>query len=180
MAVAFRSAGRAGATFAPSRGGHTRGSVLRRKIGDSSGALGPTLTSAQARADPRIRASVCVRLRSTPRRRAPPLANPEIQIRPLAGVRILAVEQMQAMPFATQLLAHLGAEVVKVEHPLHGESGRDAQPSLRDDDGRDVGATYLRNNLGKKSIGVDLKHPRGVELLKRLVLHYDVIAENFK
>ena len=100
--------------------------------------------------------------------------------RPLAGVRILAVEQMQAMPFATQLLAHLGAEVVKVEHPVHGESGRDAQPSVRDDDGRDVGATYLRNNLGKKSIGLDLKHPRGVELLRRLVPRYDVVAENFK
>ena len=51
---------------------------------------------------------------------------------------------------------------------------------IRDDDGRDVGATYLRNNLGKKSIGIDLKHPRGVELLRRLVPHYDVVAENFK
>ena len=100
--------------------------------------------------------------------------------RPLAGVRILAVEQMQAMPFATQLLAHLGAEVVKVEHPVHGESGRGAQPSIRDADGRDVGATYLRNNLGKKSLGIDLKHPRGVELVRRLVKHYDVVAENFK
>ncbi len=100
--------------------------------------------------------------------------------RPLAGVRILAVEQMQAMPFATQLLANLGAEVVKVEHPVHGESGRGAQPSIRDEDGREVGATYLRNNLGKKSIGIDLKHPRGVELLKRLVPRYDVVAENFK
>jgi crotonobetainyl-CoA:carnitine CoA-transferase CaiB-like acyl-CoA transferase len=100
--------------------------------------------------------------------------------RPLDGVRILAVEQMQAMPFATQLLANLGAEVVKVEHPVEGESGRGAQPSIRDDDGRDVGATYLRNNLGKQSIGLDLKHPRGVELLKRLVPHYDVVAENFK
>ena len=99
---------------------------------------------------------------------------------PLTGVRILAVEQMQAMPFATQLLAHLGAEVVKVEHPLHGEAGRGAAPSLRDRDGRDVGATYLRNNLGKRSIGIDLKHPDGVALLERLVPHYDVVAENFK
>ncbi|HKA14026.1 MAG TPA: CoA transferase [Myxococcota bacterium] len=95
-------------------------------------------------------------------------------------MRILAVEQMQAMPFATQLLAHLGAEVVKVEHPVRGESGREAQPSIRDADGRDVGATYLRNNLGKKSIGIDLKHPRGVELVRRLVRRYDVVAENFK
>ena len=99
---------------------------------------------------------------------------------PLAGVRILAVEQMQAMPFATQLLAHLGARVVKVEHPLHGEAGRGAAPSLRDRDGRPVGATYLRNNLGKRSIGIDLKHPEGTALLKRLVPHYDVVAENFK
>jgi hypothetical protein len=95
-------------------------------------------------------------------------------------VRILAVEQMQAMPFATQLLAHLGAEVVKVGAPGAGRVGRAAAPAIRDADGRDVGATYLRNNLGKKSIGLDLKHPRGVALLKRLVPHYDVVAENFK
>jgi formyl-CoA transferase len=95
-------------------------------------------------------------------------------------VRILAVEQMQAMPFATQLLSHLGADVVKVEHPRHGEAGRGAAPGLRDRDGREVGATYLRNNLGKKSVGLDLKRSEGVELLKRLVPHYDVVAENFK
>ena len=43
--------------------------------------------------------------------------------KPLDGVRVLAFEQMAAMPFATQLLARLGADVVKVEHPVHGESG---------------------------------------------------------
>jgi len=102
------------------------------------------------------------------------------ETQPLDGVRILAVEQMQAMPFATQMLAHLGARVVKVEHPLHGEAGRGAAPSLRDRDGREVGATYLRNNLGKQSIGIDLKHPDGVALLRRLVPHYDVVTENFK
>jgi formyl-CoA transferase len=102
------------------------------------------------------------------------------ETRPLDGVRILAVEQMQAMPFATQMLAHLGARVVKVEHPVHGEAGRGAAPSLRDRDGREVGATYLRNNLGKQSIGIDLKHPDGVALLRRLVPHYDVVTENFK
>ena len=63
---------------------------------------------------------------------------------PLAGVRILAVEQMQALPYATQLMAHLGADVVKVEHPKRGESGRDAQPAVVDAEGRSVGATYLR------------------------------------
>jgi len=99
---------------------------------------------------------------------------------PLEGVRILAIEQMQAVPFATQLLAHLGAEVVKVEHPEHGESGRSSAPSIPDVDGRPAGATFMRNNLSKKSIGIDLKDPKGVELVKQLVLHFDVLAENFK
>jgi formyl-CoA transferase len=99
--------------------------------------------------------------------------------KPLDGVRILAAEQMQALPYATQLMAHLGAEVVKVEHPQSGESGRGAQPSLTDEDGRRVGATYLRNNLGKQSIGLDLKQDEGRELFKRLVPHFDVVAENF-
>src|SRR5215510_699195 len=87
-------------------------------------------------------------------------------VKPLAGVRILAVEQMQALPFATQLFAHLGAEVVKVEHPVHGDSGRGSLPAVADVDGRQVGATYLRNSLGKKSIAVNLKHPEGVALIK--------------
>lgn len=100
--------------------------------------------------------------------------------KPLDGVRVLAAEQMQALPYATQLMAHLGADVVKVEHPVHGESGRGATPSLTDVDGREVGATFLRNNLGKRSIGLDLKTEEGVELFRRLVPHFDVVCENFK
>ncbi len=101
-------------------------------------------------------------------------------VKPLVGLRILAVEQMQALPFATQLLAQMGAEVVKVEHPVTGDSGRGALPAVADTDGNQVGATYLRNALSKKSICVDLKHPEGVALIKRLVPHYDVVGENFK
>lgn len=99
---------------------------------------------------------------------------------PLEGLRVLAAEQMQALPFATQLLGFLGAEVVKIEHPARGDSGRGSRPSLRDVDGRDVGATYLRNNLGKRSIGIDLARPEGAELVRRLVPGYDVFAENFR
>src|SRR5262245_43791073 len=84
--------------------------------------------------------------------------------KPLDGVRVLAAEQMQALPYGTQLLARLGAEVVKVEHPRDGESGRGAQPAMLDPEGRAVGATFLRNNLNKRSVGIDLKHPRGKEL----------------
>jgi crotonobetainyl-CoA:carnitine CoA-transferase CaiB-like acyl-CoA transferase len=100
--------------------------------------------------------------------------------KPLDGVRILAAEQMQALPYATQLLARLGAEVVKVEHPIHGESGRGALPAMLDPEGRKVGATFLRNNLDKRSVGIDLKAPGGRELFLALVPKFDVIAENFK
>src|SRR3954466_15717561 len=84
--------------------------------------------------------------------------------KPLDGVRVLAAEQMQALPYATQMLARLGAEVVKVEHPVHGESGRASTPAMIDPSGRAVGATYLRNNLGKRSVGINLKTPEGRDL----------------
>ena len=100
--------------------------------------------------------------------------------KPLDGLRILAIEQMQALPFATQLLTHLGAEVVKVEHPIHGDSGRGSLPAVHDTDGRQAGATFLRNSLSKRSLAIDLKHPEGVALIKRLAKKFDVVAENFK
>ena len=100
--------------------------------------------------------------------------------KPLDGVRILAAEQMQAMPFATQLLARLGADVVKVEHPTRGDSGRGSSPFLLDPDGARVGATFLRNNFNKRSVGLDLKTPEGRELFLELIEHFDVVAENFK
>jgi len=89
---------------------------------------------------------------------------------PLDGVRILAAEQMQALPYATQLLGRLGADVVKVE-PLGGESGRASQPA---------GATFVRNNLGKRSVAIDLKSDVGRDLFLGLVPRFDVVAENFK
>jgi formyl-CoA transferase len=100
--------------------------------------------------------------------------------KPLDGVRVLAVEQMQALPYATQLLAHLGADVVKVEPPARGDAGRLAQPAITDKDGRTVGATYLRNNLGKRSVAIDLKHTEGRALFARLVPHFDVVADNLR
>ncbi len=100
--------------------------------------------------------------------------------KPLEGVRILAVEQMQALPFGTMLLARLGAEVVRVEHPRDGESGRGSVPWMIDADGRKAGATFVRNALNKKSVGIDLKHPDGKRLVKELAPHFDVFCENFK
>ena len=100
--------------------------------------------------------------------------------KPLDGVKILAAEQMQALPFATQLLARLGAEVVKIEHPIKGESARGALPSMDDPSGRPVGATFLRNNLNKKSVGIDLSTSEGQDLFLRLVPNFDVVGDNFK
>lgn len=110
------------------------------------------------------------------------IANPEAAPfgKPLDGIRVLSAEQMQALPFATQLLGRLGAEVVKVEHPTRGESGRGSDPSIADPDGRKVGATYLRNNFNKSSVGLDLQSEAGKQLFLRLATKFDVVAENFK
>ncbi len=99
--------------------------------------------------------------------------------RPLEGVRVLAIEQMQALPYATQLLARLGADVVKIE-PLAGELGRASLPAMSDPGGRAVGATFLRNNFNKRSMCVDLKQPAGRQLVLGLAPRFDIFAENFK
>jgi formyl-CoA transferase len=100
--------------------------------------------------------------------------------KPLDGVRVLALESMQSLPWATQLLARLGADVVKIESPAGGDAGRGAVPAMLDPEGRRVGATFLRNNLDKRSIAVDLKQAAGRDLVLQLAPHFDVVAENFK
>jgi formyl-CoA transferase len=100
------------------------------------------------------------------------------EAKPLSGVRILAIEQMQALPFATQLLARLGADVVKVESVNGGDQARGSLPAIADPQGRRVGATFLRNNLNKRSVCIDLKLPAGRDLVLRLAKGFDVVAEN--
>src|SRR5262245_57030296 len=100
--------------------------------------------------------------------------------RPLEGVRVLAIEQIQALPYATQMLARLGATVVKVEPPGRGESGRQALPAVEDPEGRLMGATFLRNNFNKRSIAVDLKNPAGRDLILQLAPRFDIVCQNFK
>ncbi len=100
--------------------------------------------------------------------------------KPLDGVRILALEQMQALPWATQLLARLGADVVKVEAIGSGDQGRGSLPAMSDPEGRRVGATFLRTNLGKRSTCIDLRSERGRQLVLDLAPRFDVVAENFR
>lgn len=99
---------------------------------------------------------------------------------PLAGVKILALEQFQALPFCTNILARLGADVVKVELPPAGEMARISRPGLTGPDGTYYGGTFLRNNHNKQSLAINWKHPAGAKLLQRISAKFDVFAENFR
>ena len=99
---------------------------------------------------------------------------------PLAGVRVLALEQYQSLPFATNILARLGAEVIKVELPPAGEMSRVSTPGLTDAAGRYHSGTFLRNNHNKQSLAIDWRTPEGGALVKRAAARCDVFAENFR
>jgi formyl-CoA transferase len=92
----------------------------------------------------------------------------------LAGVRVLDMTQFEAGPSCTETLAWLGAEVVKVENPKGGDPGR----SLGGKPGQDD-PYFLNFNANKKSITVNLKDPRGLQLVKDLAAKADVLVENF-
>lgn len=99
---------------------------------------------------------------------------------PLEGVTILAAEHMVAAPIATQLLADMGAEVIKVEKPKTGESARGTGPFLKDLEGNMTSSTMYRVNRNKKSITLDLTKPEGKDLFMRLARKADVVVENFR
>ncbi len=95
----------------------------------------------------------------------------------LAGIRVADFSRVLAGPFATMLLADLGAEVVKVERPGAGDETRSWGPPF-DDRGR---ATYFQAvNRNKLSVALDLKDPVGNEHARRLALRSDVVFENFR
>ncbi|WP_306044889.1 CoA transferase [Nioella sp. MMSF_3534] len=99
--------------------------------------------------------------------------------KPLAGIRVLDLTNVLAGPFACHQLAHMGAEVIKVEAPGRGDLARQlgADPALN---AKGMGVSFLAQNAGKKSVTLNLKHPRGVALLKALVRGADVLVENFR
>jgi crotonobetainyl-CoA:carnitine CoA-transferase CaiB-like acyl-CoA transferase len=106
----------------------------------------------------------------------------------LDGVRVLDLSRVLAGPWSTQVLADLGAEVVKVEKPAKdGAPGGDdtrgwGPPFLRDRDGHDTtdAAYYLGTNRNKRSVTIDIASAEGGELVRRLVDRADVLIENFK
>uniref|UniRef100_A0A3Q1HA29 Succinyl-CoA:glutarate CoA-transferase n=1 Tax=Acanthochromis polyacanthus TaxID=80966 RepID=A0A3Q1HA29_9TELE len=94
---------------------------------------------------------------------------------PLEGVRVLDLTRVLAGPFATMILGDLGAEVVKVERPGAGDDTRAWGPPF-------VGSEsvyFLSVNRNKKSVAVDMKHPRGVEIIQQLAGVCDVLVENY-
>ncbi|MCW5606114.1 MAG: CoA transferase [Burkholderiales bacterium] len=103
--------------------------------------------------------------------------------RPLTGVRVLDLSRILAGPWAGQIFADLGAEVIKVERPGKGDDTRDwGPPYLKDRKGRDTveSAYYLCANRGKKSITLDISRPEGQAIAHELADASDVLLENYK
>ncbi|WP_299592440.1 CaiB/BaiF CoA-transferase family protein [uncultured Microbulbifer sp.] len=102
---------------------------------------------------------------------------------PLAHLKVLDLSRILAGPWASQVLADFGAEVIKVERPGKGDDTRQwGPPYLRDADGQDTAdaAYYLSANRGKKSITVDITQPRGQALIQQLATQCDILLENYK
>ena len=95
---------------------------------------------------------------------------------PLEGVRVLDLSRVLAGPYATMVLADLGADVVKVEHPERGDDTRHWGPPFAGGES----AYFLSVNRNKRSMGVDLKDPEGLERVKRLAAEADVLIENMR
>ncbi|RDI62631.1 CaiB/BaiF CoA transferase family protein [Microvirga subterranea] len=102
--------------------------------------------------------------------------------KPLEGLKVLELARILAGPWVGQLLADLGADVVKVERPGAGDDTRGwGPPFIEGADGGDLSAAYFHScNRGKRSIAVDFETTEGQDLVRKLAAHADVVIENFK
>lgn len=104
-------------------------------------------------------------------------------IAPLGNIRVLDLSRILAGPWAGQMLADLGAEVIKVERPGKGDDSRQfGPPFLKDAQGRNTreSSFYISANRNKKSITCDISKPEGQALIRDLVSRCDVLLENYK
>ena len=102
---------------------------------------------------------------------------------PLSHVKVLDLSRILAAPWASQILADLGADVIKVERPGAGDDTRSwGPPFLKDAEGRDTqeAGYYLAVNRGKRSITVSLEKPEGQQIVKELAAQADIVLENYK
>jgi glutaryl-CoA transferase len=101
--------------------------------------------------------------------------------RVLEGVRVLDLTRVLAGPWATQLLADMGADVIKVERPVSGDDTRGFPPFVSAEDGGLNHSIYFFSmNRGKRSITIDLAKPEGQELVRELAEKSDILIENYK
>jgi crotonobetainyl-CoA:carnitine CoA-transferase CaiB-like acyl-CoA transferase len=101
----------------------------------------------------------------------------------LAGIRVLDLSRVLAGPWCTQMLADLGADVVKVERPGLGDDTRQwGPPFLKDAEGNDThqASYFTACNRNKRSVTIDMATPEGQALIKQMALQADIVVENFK
>lgn len=102
---------------------------------------------------------------------------------PLSHIRVLDLGRIMAAPWATQMFADLGAEVIKIERPGSGDDTRGwGPPFLNDETGNQTRESgyYLSVNRGKQSIALDISRPEGQEIVRNLAGECDIVIENFK
>ncbi len=106
-----------------------------------------------------------------------------MSVQALENIRILDLSRILAGPWCTQLLADLGAEVIKIERPSAGDDTRGwGPPFLRDREGNETkdASYFLAANRGKKSVAIDIANPQGQKIVRHLAETCDVLVENFK
>ena len=101
-------------------------------------------------------------------------------MKPLAGIKVVDLSRVLAGPWCTQLLADLGAEVIKIERPGAGDDTRHWGPPWHGEGDKRVAAYFLSCNRGKKSAAIDFARPEGAALIRKLAAEADVVIENFK
>jgi len=101
---------------------------------------------------------------------------------PLKGIRVIELARILAGPWAGQMLADLGADVIKVENPQGGDDTRKwGPPFVEGHDGENLSAAYYHAcNRGKRSVALDFSTPEGAQTVRRLIATADVLIENFK
>jgi crotonobetainyl-CoA:carnitine CoA-transferase CaiB-like acyl-CoA transferase len=100
-------------------------------------------------------------------------------MRPLEGLVVLDLSRVLACPFASMILAELGAEVIKVEQPGTGDETRSFEPFARGPAGDEVSGYYMACNRSKRSITVNMRHEEGRAIIRGLARRADVLVENF-
>ncbi|MDD2481753.1 MAG: CaiB/BaiF CoA-transferase family protein [Lutispora sp.] len=95
--------------------------------------------------------------------------------KPLEHIKVLDFTRVLAGPYCTMIFANMGAEIIKIERPGSGDDSRDFGPFMNGQS-----AYFVSINRGKKSIALDLKSPKAIELVKELVKEVDIVAENFR